>query len=137
METIRGVLDDRRRPARTCCAPPGPGDLGWVVQRHGALYAAEYGWDASFEALVARIVADYAERTTRAREAAWIAEVDGEPVGCVLLRPQRATRRAQLRLLLVEPGRAASASAAGWSTSASASRARAGYREWCCGPTTC
>jgi len=66
------------------------------------LYAAEYGWDESYEALVARIVADYAVRADRKREAAWIAEVDGQPVGCVFCM-HKADDAAQLRLLLVEP----------------------------------
>ncbi len=79
-----------------------PGDLGWVVMAHGELYAAEYGWDADFEALVARIVADYAEGADPAREAAWIAEVDGERAGCVFcVAAGEAT--AKLRLLLVGP----------------------------------
>jgi DNA-binding MarR family transcriptional regulator/GNAT superfamily N-acetyltransferase len=79
-----------------------PGDLGWVVQRHGALYASQYGWDQSFEVLVARIVADYAESRDPRRENAWIAELDGSPVGCVFcVRAEDDT--AQLRLLLVEP----------------------------------
>ena len=60
-----------------------PGDLGWVVQAHGEIYAAEFGWDGEFEALVARIVADYAAEHDPAREAAWIAELDGRRVGCV------------------------------------------------------
>ena len=54
-----------------------PGDLGWVVMAHGELYATEFGWDTSFEALVARIVADYAARHDPEREHAWIAELDG------------------------------------------------------------
>ena len=81
---------------------PGAGELGWIVERHGELYHEEYGWDAGFEALVARIVADYAERHDPAREAAWIAEVDGAPAGCVLCVRQD-DRVAKLRLLLVEP----------------------------------
>ena len=92
----------RRRPRRSCCARPRPGDLGWIVQRHGALYAQQYGWDETFEALVARIVADYAESHDPRREAAWIAEVDGEPAGCVLC-VRREDDVAQLRLLLVDP----------------------------------
>ncbi|MGH3443521.1 MAG: hypothetical protein ACRDUY_16050 [Nitriliruptorales bacterium] len=63
--------------------PPGPGDLGRVVQRHGVLYAEEYGWDAAFEALVARIVADYAEHHDPEPERAWVAEADDAPAGCV------------------------------------------------------
>jgi hypothetical protein len=61
-----------------------PGDLGWMVERHGTLYAREYGWDFSMEALIARIVADFAEHHDPARERGWIAEVDGERAGCVL-----------------------------------------------------
>ena len=79
-----------------------PGDLGWVVMAHGELYAAEYGWDATFEALVARIVADYTQGADPAREAAWIAEVDGERAGSVFcVAADEAT--AKLRLLLVAP----------------------------------
>jgi GNAT superfamily N-acetyltransferase len=72
------------------------------VQRHGALYAQEYGWDDTFEAMVAQIMADYAADHDPRREAAWIAEVDGEPVGCVMcVRDDDTTAR--LRVLLVEP----------------------------------
>jgi GNAT superfamily N-acetyltransferase len=80
-----------------------PGDLGWVVQAHGEVYAREFGWDTSFEALVARIVADYANDRQPDREAAWIAEIDGERVGCVFCvrGPDEAT--AKLRILLVHP----------------------------------
>jgi DNA-binding MarR family transcriptional regulator/GNAT superfamily N-acetyltransferase len=102
MASIREIIGPASPPAAFVLRPPAPGDLGWVVQRHGALYAAEYGWDASFEALVARIVADYAERGDRGRESAWIAELGGEPAGCVFcMRKDGPT--AQLRLLLVEP----------------------------------
>jgi GNAT superfamily N-acetyltransferase len=79
-----------------------PGDLGWVVMAHGELYAAEFGWDASFEALVARIVADYAAGRDPAREAAWVGEADGHRAGCVFcVAADGAT--AQLRILLVDP----------------------------------
>ena len=80
-----------------------PGDLGWVVQSHGELYAAEYGWDTSFEALVARIVADYAAAPDPARERAWIAELDGRRAGCVFCVDAHDNGTAVLRLLLVHP----------------------------------
>jgi len=79
-----------------------PGDLGWMVRAHGELYAREYGWDPTFEALVARIVADYAGNHDPRREAAWIAEVDGQPMGCVLC-VRKDDDTAQLRILLVDP----------------------------------
>jgi len=79
-----------------------PGDLGWAVMAHGEIYAAEFGWDTSFEALVARIVADYAARHDPERESAWIAELDGRRVGCVFCVAADATT-AQLRILLVDP----------------------------------
>jgi GNAT superfamily N-acetyltransferase len=79
-----------------------PGDLGWVVMAHGEIYDKEFGWDTSFEVLVARIVADYAEHHDPACEAAWIAEVDGRRAGCVFcVRKDETT--AQLRILLVDP----------------------------------
>jgi GNAT superfamily N-acetyltransferase len=78
-----------------------PGDLGWVVMAHGEIYAAEFGWDTSFEGLVARIVADYAAKHDPRREAAWIAELDGQRVGCVFCVAADATT-AQLRILLVD-----------------------------------
>lgn len=90
--------------------PPQPGDIGWLIERHGALYAQEYGWDMRFEALVARIAADFVDRLDARHEASWIAERDGVNVGCVVLVRARddatgvvTARTAQLRLLLVEP----------------------------------
>ena len=78
------------------------GDLGWVVMAHGELYDREFGWDSTFETLVARIVADYASERDPERYAAWIAEVDGVRVGCVFCVPAD-ERTAKLRLLLVDP----------------------------------
>lgn len=103
MGRIRRTLGDDRRRRGLVLRPPAPGDLGWVVERHGYRYAAEYGWDTTFEALVARIVAEFAERNDAKREAAWIAELDGERVGCVFCTAADAQDTAQLRLLIVEP----------------------------------
>jgi DNA-binding MarR family transcriptional regulator/GNAT superfamily N-acetyltransferase len=106
MGSIRQSLGDIAPPAGFVLRAPEPGDLGWVVSRHGALYAAEYGWDTTFEALVARVLADYVDQRDPQRETAWIAEADGAPVGCVFCvradaDPSGST--AQLRLLLVDP----------------------------------
>ena len=102
MAGISEILADTPAAGTVVLRPPVPGDLGWVVQRNGALYAAEYGWDETYEALVARIVADYAARADRRGEAACIAEVAGERAGCVFCM-RKDERTAQLRLLLVEP----------------------------------
>ena len=94
--------------------PHRPGDIGWVVSRHGALYAGEYGWEIGFEAMVARIAADFIERFDAQREACWIAERPderaGERIGSIFLVQARdeATHApiegtAQLRMLLIEP----------------------------------
>jgi DNA-binding MarR family transcriptional regulator/GNAT superfamily N-acetyltransferase len=101
MTAIRRILEERETPRSFVLRPPRSGDLGWIVQRHGALYAEEYGWGEPFEALVAEVVAKYAADRDQ-REAAWIAEVDGEPAGCVLCM-RKEEKVAQLRLLLVEP----------------------------------
>jgi DNA-binding MarR family transcriptional regulator/GNAT superfamily N-acetyltransferase len=97
---IESLLGAPRTPA-IVFREPVHGDFGWVVQRHGALYWQEYRWDETFEALIARIVADFIERRDRKRERAWIAEVDGNRVGCVFCMKKN-DAVAQLRLLLVE-----------------------------------
>jgi len=80
------------------------GDLGWILERHGAVYAEEWGWGAPFEAVVAQVVADFGKAHDPRREACWIAELGGERVGSVMLvaHPER-PGVAKLRLLLVEP----------------------------------
>jgi DNA-binding MarR family transcriptional regulator/GNAT superfamily N-acetyltransferase len=102
MDVIRGILGRATAREHVSLRSPRPGDFGWIVERHGALYALEYGWDDSFEALVARIVTDYLEQRDPAREAAWVAELDGDRAGCVLC-VREDDRTARLRLLLVEP----------------------------------
>jgi len=80
-----------------------PGDLGWVIMAHGQVYASQFHWDNSFEVLVARIVTDYAEGHDPAREAGWIAEVDGQRVGCIFCVAGDDPETAKLRILLVHP----------------------------------
>jgi DNA-binding MarR family transcriptional regulator/N-acetylglutamate synthase-like GNAT family acetyltransferase len=100
MDAIERRLDAGAQPV--ALRDLAPGDVGWIVERHGALYATEFGYDATFEALVARIGADFLQQRDPARERGWIAERAGVRVGSVLLvRADEQT--AKLRLLLVEP----------------------------------
>jgi DNA-binding MarR family transcriptional regulator/N-acetylglutamate synthase-like GNAT family acetyltransferase len=103
MHTIAGLLGERRaEAAEFALRQHQPGDMGWVVQRHGALYAQEYGFDAQFEALVASIVARFLLHFDPERERCWIAERHGQLVGCVFLVKASKTI-GKLRLFLVEP----------------------------------
>lgn len=101
IETILGAQPENR--VAYILRPLQPGDLGWVVQRHGLLYAREFGWDEQFEALVAEIVAKFIQNYKPKQERCWLVEREGENVGSVFLVRHSQTV-AKLRLLLVEPG---------------------------------
>jgi DNA-binding MarR family transcriptional regulator/GNAT superfamily N-acetyltransferase len=101
VESLLGVLPSPR-PAALLLRPHQPGDMGWVTSAHGALYAQEYGWDISFEALVAKITAEFIDNFDAKRERCWIAELDGERVGSVFV-VRKSDEIAKLRLLIVDP----------------------------------
>lgn len=110
MEEIQRLLDGDAATPALRLRPLEAGDLGWVISRHGALYTQDFGWDQSFEALVARIAAQFVERFDARSEAGWIAERGGQRLGCVFLVQARDEASgqpddgvAQLRMLLVEP----------------------------------
>jgi DNA-binding MarR family transcriptional regulator/GNAT superfamily N-acetyltransferase len=103
MRAIEGLLGDPvARSGGVVIRPFRGGDLGWMLARHARFYAEEYGFDRAFERLVAQIVADFLARFDPERETCWIAEIDGEPVGSIML-VDAGDRVAKLRLLLVEP----------------------------------
>jgi GNAT superfamily N-acetyltransferase len=103
MGTIQGILGVQpEKKVPYILRPHQPGDMGWVVYRHGVLYAEEYRWDEQFEALVAEIVAKFIQNFDLKRERCWIAEKDGENIGSVFIVKQSESV-AKLRLLLVEP----------------------------------
>jgi DNA-binding MarR family transcriptional regulator/N-acetylglutamate synthase-like GNAT family acetyltransferase len=102
MSAIEELLGGESLAPSLVIRPPLPGEYGWVIQRHGALYAREYGFDSSFEALVAQIVADFLTQQDLARERCWIAALNGEPVGSVFC-VDAGDGVAKLRLLIVDP----------------------------------
>jgi DNA-binding MarR family transcriptional regulator/GNAT superfamily N-acetyltransferase len=103
LQTVHRLLEPPTQDHRKIVLrDPRPGDLGWVVQTHGELYAREYGFDWTFEALVAEITAKFVKHFDPEREKAWIAEVDGERAGCVFL-VRKSDTVAQLRLLILKP----------------------------------
>ena len=129
IEQLLATPDTPAAPRPVLLRPHRAGDMGWVIARHGALYTGEFGWDITFEALVARIAADFLERFDAKREACWIAERDGA---------NRSPASRSCECCSWSRPRAASGSAPGWSPNASASRARPATARSCSGPTpTC
>ncbi|MGF1480315.1 MAG: GNAT family N-acetyltransferase [Cyanophyceae cyanobacterium] len=101
MQAIQTLLSSNQQ-LPSLLRPHQPGDMGWIVHRHAVIYSEEYGWNDQFEALVAEIVAAFIRNYAPRKERCWIAEMDGENVGCVFVVKQSETI-AKLRLLLVEP----------------------------------
>lgn len=103
LQAVESALEAKTPPQnRISLRTHRPGDMGWVIGAHGRLYAEEFGWDERFEALVAGIAADFINDFKKNQERCWIAEMGGEPVGCVFLVKKSASV-AKLRLLIVEP----------------------------------
>jgi DNA-binding MarR family transcriptional regulator/N-acetylglutamate synthase-like GNAT family acetyltransferase len=102
IETLLGAAPETLAKRAYTLRDPRHGDFGWIVSRHATLYSQEYGWTEPFEGLCAQIVADYVNKHDAKRERCWIAEIDGENVGCVMLVKDSADV-ARLRLLLVAP----------------------------------
>jgi len=104
MATVESLLQPSaaEKPPLLLLREHRPGDMGWVTSAHGALYAQEYGWDISFEALVAKIAAEFIEKFDSRRERCWIAELDGAPAGSVFV-VRKTDKIAKLRLLIVDP----------------------------------
>lgn len=104
MNAIEGLLNGEARKRPVSLRPHRPGDMGWVVAKHGEVYPSEYGWDSSIEALTAEIVAAFLKNFDPAREHCWVAEMDGEIVGSVfLVKEPGKDDVARLRLLMVDP----------------------------------
>lgn len=103
MQTIEDILDDDSKPPTSYLFRfNSPGDIGWIIHRHGVVYSEEYGFDETFEALVAEILVQFIRKHDPKRECIWIAEKDGEHVGSVII-VDAGEQIAQLHLLLVEP----------------------------------
>ncbi|MGA8612180.1 MAG: bifunctional helix-turn-helix transcriptional regulator/GNAT family N-acetyltransferase [Xanthobacteraceae bacterium] len=137
MQTIESLLGgetpapEPSHPAYRLRAPV-PGDFGWMVKRHGEIYAQEYGWTEPFEGLCAQIVADFANKNDPKRERCWIAEMDGEVVGCVFLAKDSAKGSAKvgrIRLLLVDPKARGLGVGAGLTDECIRFARRAGYKK--------